>query len=100
GKRVRCESVQALQCALRLLAAVSLAHGRSAGGLPDLREGSTARCEPDWRAQRGAAWSPAHRTYSCMGYGWRRRELPRHQLCDLPGVRDKSFTVTSTIGTL
>src|SRR6266567_4179550 len=72
--------VQVLQRALRLRAAVPVAHGRPEGRVPDLREGPGAGRQPDRGPQGRPARTAADRGDPDLGHGRRRRQLPRHQL--------------------
>ena len=84
GRRVRRQGVQVLQRPLRLRLAVPVADGRPEGRVPDLREGAGTGRQPHRRAQGRAAGPAADRAHPDLGHGRRRRQLPRHQLRDLP----------------
>ena len=84
GRGPRREGVQVLQRALRLRAAVPVAHGRPAHRLPGVRARAGARRQPDRRPQGRAARAAADRAHAHVRHGRRGGQLPRHQLRHLP----------------
>ena len=84
GRGPRREGVQVLQRALRLRAAVPVAHGRPAHRLPGVRARPGARGQPHRRPQGRAARAAAGRAHAHVRHGRRGGQLPRHQLRHLP----------------